>query len=398
MRTEFGLLFTVTAAALLHGCARGQSRAAPLSRDVPIAVRTATVVRKDVPIDVSVVGTAEAFNTITVLPQVEGTLTRVYFHEGDSVKKGDRLFEIDPRPFEDALAQAQANLARDQAALKLAHANLGRDSITRGFAEEEAARNETLFHEGIDTGEQEGQFKTSAKTSEETVAADHAAIESSQALVDEDRAAIEAARNNLGYTTIVSPVDGVTGNLALKAGNLVVPNQTKLETVAQIQPIYADFDLSETILARLTRQAAHNRLPVTAATKEHAGAIEQGRLTFIDNNVDPSTGTIALKAQFPNASRAFWPGEFLRVTIHLDTRRDAVVVPADAVENGQHGKFVYIVGADHRISPRDVITGPQFEDEIVIEKGLNPGETVVVEKDEKNLAPGMLIEPQSPAA
>ena len=397
MRTRFRLLFTVTAAALLHSCAREQSRAT-LPRDVPVAVRTATAVRKDVPIDVSVVGTAEAFSTITVVPQIEGTLTRVDFHEGDSVKKGDRLFQIDPRPFQDALAQAQANLARDQAALKLARANLVRDSITRGFAEEEAARNETLFHEGIDTGEQAGQFATTARTSEETVAADQAAIKSSQALVDEDRAAIEAARNNLRYTTIVSPVDGITGNLALKAGNLVVPNETKLVTVAQIQPIYADFDLPETILARITRQAADNRLPVTAATKEHAGATEQGWLTFIDNNVDASTGTIALKAQFPNASRAFWPGEFLRVTLHLDTRRDAVVVPIDAVYNGQNGKFVYIVGADRRISPRNVVAGPQFEDEIVIEKGVNPGETVVVEKDEKRLAPGMLIEILSPSA
>lgn len=357
----------------------------------PAPVVVAQVLQKDVPIDVSVVGNVEAYSTINVVPQVGGQLMEVYFQEGDFVKKNDKLFLIDPRPLQAMLAQGEANLLRDKALLGQAQANLARDRASEANARVEAGRYESLFKQGIVSKEQGEQYRTTADTLAQSVLADQAAIESAKAQMAADDASIGNAKVQLSFTTITSPIDGRTGNLMVKRGNVVSANQTILIGITQVEPIYTTFSVPEATLSDVKRYMAQGKLQVTAKTQDGDASQQRGQLTFVDNNVDMTTGTIKLKGTFPNTDHKLWPGQYVNITLRLTTRPNALVVPNQAVQSGQDGSFVYVVKADRTVEARPVTTGPRVDQDLVIEKGLEEGETVVTE-GQLRLAPGSRVQ------
>lgn len=369
-------------------CTGRSTEAAGARRDpmsVPVVV--ATVSQKDVPVSIDVIGNIEAYSTISVKAQIGGELTKVSFKEGDFVKKGDLLFTVDPRPYEAALNQAQANLLRDTAAQHQAEANLARDEANERYAQAEAARYQKLFDALVVSREQTDQMRANADALQQTILADKAAIESARAQIVADKAAEESAKVQLSYTSIRSPIDGRTGNLSVKQGNVVPANTVELVTIAEVQPIYATFAVPEAQLGDIKKYMAQGKLAVNATAQDDNTQKEVGVLTFIDNTVDSTTGTIKLKGTFPNEDRKLWPGEFVRVTLRLTTHPNAIVVPNQAVQTGQDGQFVYVVKEDKTVELRPVVTGARVDQELVIDRGLEPGETVVTE-GQLRLAPG----------
>jgi membrane fusion protein, multidrug efflux system len=389
---------TLTFALLLAsaGCSKSTVKASGRGRPGdggPVPVVVAMVSQRDVPINVDVIGNVEAYSTITVKAQVGGELTKVSFHEGDSVKKGDLLFTIDARPFEAALSQAQANLARDTASLSQAQANLARDIANEKYAQDQAKRYGGLFEQGVVSREQTDQMRSSADALSQTVLADKAAIESARAQIVASKAAVDTATVQMSYTAITSPIDGRTGSIAVKQGNVVAANTSDLMTITEVQPIYVTFSVPEAQLSDIKRYMGEGQLKVQAAPQADATAPETGVLTFIDNSVDATTGTIKLKGTFQNAANRLWPGEFVRVTLGLTTRPHATVVPNQAVQTGQDGQFVYVVKQDRTVEMRPVVTGTRVDQELVIDRGLEPGETVVTE-GQLRLTPGSHVQVQ----
>jgi len=396
----FRLLAVATVTfALLAGCKSSDAKTgAPGGRGRPgeggpVPVVVAMVSQRDVPINVDVIGNVEAYSTITVKAQVGGELTKVSFHEGDFVKKGDLLFTIDARPFEAQLAQAQANLARDTAALSQAQANLARDNANEKYAQDQAKRYSGLFEQGVVSREQTDQMRSSADALSQTVLADKAAIESARAQIVASKAAVDTATVQMSYTTITSPIDGRTGNIAVKQGNVVTANTSDLMTITEVSPIYVTFSVPEAQLGDIKRYMGEGHLPVHAAPQTDTSSPEAGVLTFIDNSVDATTGTIKLKGTFQNAANRLWPGEFVRVTLGLTTRPHATVVPNQAVQTGQDGQFVYVVKQDRTVEMRPVVTSTRVDQELVIDRGLEPGETVVTE-GQLRLTPGSHVQVQ----
>ena len=355
----------------------------------PVPVTVATVTQKDVPIDIQIIGNVEAYSTITVKSQVSGQLTNVYFREGDLVKKGDRMFTIDPRPYQAQISQIEANIERDKAVLKQAEANLQRDIAQQKYAEDQAVRYKKLFDQGVMSREQADQLRSNADAMTQLLGADRAAIDSARAQINSDQAALENARVMLSYTDIRSPIDGKTGNLTIKQGNVVPANTTDLIAINEIQPIYVTFSVPESNLSEIKRYMAAGKLPVAVTTQDAEPVKENGFLTFVDNNVDPTTGTIKLKGTFANQDRRLWPGQFVHVALRLTTQQNALVVPNQAVQTGQDGTFVYVVN-DGKAEFRPVRTGARVEQELVIAQGLQPGETVVTE-GQLRLAPGSRV-------
>ncbi len=355
-----------------------------------VPVVTTKVTQRDVPIDVAVVGNVEAYSTISVKAQVGGEITKVYFKEGDYVKKGAPLFTIDPRPLEAALAQVKANLAKDEALLAQAKANLARDTAQELYARTQSGRYDKLAAEGIVSKDQGEQFKSNADALAQSVAADRAAIESARAQAVADQANIANAEVQLGYTSIKSPIDGRTGNLTIKQGNVVPPNTTELVTINQIEPIYATFAVPESKLNDVKKYMADGKVQVLAKLQDAAGN-ESGTLTFIDNNVDMTTGTIKLKGTFDNRDRKLWPGQFVNVILRLAMQPNAIVVPNQAVQTGQDGAFVYVVKEDRSVEARPVVAGVRVDQDLVIDKGLSVGETIVTE-GQLRLAPGIKVQ------
>ncbi len=356
--------------------------------DVPVTV--ATVVQKDVPVEIQVIGDVEAYSTISVKAQVGGQLRKVFFQEGDYVKEGSPLFEIDPRPLQAAVNQAQANLLRDQAALAQAQAALERDTAQARYAKSQADRYDRLFAEGVISKDQAEQLRASADADTSVLSADKAAIESASATVVAAQATLDSARLQLEYTTILSPIDGQTGTLTVKLGNVVTANTVDLTTINQVEPINATFAVPEAQLAAVKRYMAERPLEVRAQLQDNPEVIETGRLSFVDNTVDPTTGTIKLKGTFPNTDHKLWPGQFVNVTLRLTTERGAVVAPNQAIQTSQTGSFVYVVGGDRTVEARAVTTGQRVDQDIVIEQGLRPGEIVVTE-GQLRLAPGSRV-------
>jgi multidrug efflux system membrane fusion protein len=354
---------------------------------VPVTV--ATVTRKDVPLDLLLVGNVEAYLTITVKAQVSGELTRVSFREGDYVKRGELLFTIDPRQLEAQLSQAQANLARDEAQLGLVEANLARDKAQEKYAEAQVSRYVTLLEHALISKEQAEQVRTSAEAASAAVEADEAAIRSARATVAATRATVENIKVQLGYTSIRSPIDGRTGNLNVKQGNVVTANSTDLMTINQVQPIYVTFSVPEARLPEIRKSQL-----VLATPQTTTAIMETGEVAFIDNAVDPTTGTIKIKGTFANKERKLWPGEFVRVTLRLGTQQNALVVPNQVVQTGQEGSYVFVIKDDRTAEMRPVVTGARVDQDLVVEKGLRIGETVVAE-GQLRLAPGMRVQIQS---
>ncbi len=338
---------------------------------IPVAV--SKVVKKDVPIDVQAVGTVEAFSTVTVKSQVSGELMRVFFREGDFVRKGDPLFNVDARTYEAQLSQAQANLAKEEAALGQIEANLARDLAQEKYAQSEAARYMNLLEKRLVSKEQAEQMSANAEAASAAVRADQAAITSARATIEANKATVANARVMLSYTSIQSPLDGRTGNLVLKQGNIISPN-TDLTTINQVEPIYVTFSIPETQLRSVKKDQM-----VIATPQDNSASPESGKLFFIDNTVDSTTGTIRVKGIFTNKNHKLWPGEFVRVILRLGTRQNSLIIPSEAVQTGQAGAFVFVVKPDRKVETRPVVIGMRVNGEVVVEQGLEPEETVVTE-------------------
>lgn len=338
------------------GGGRGGAAAA-----VPVTV--ATVVRKSMPIEIRVIGTAEAYSTVAVRAQITGQLRQVNFKEGDEVRQGQPLFVLDRRPFEAALQQAEANLERDVA--------------QAANAASQAKRFQDLAERGIATREQVDTSRTGATASNATVEA--------------DRAAVENAKVQLQYATIAAPIAGRTGSLMVHEGNLVRANDTvPLVTINQIVPINVTFAIPEARLPELKAYMARRTLRVTASAPNEAALPAVGSITFVDNAVDSSTGTIRIKGTFANSDRRLWPGQYVNVAVQLTDDPTAIVVPSAAVQAGQQGSFVFVVTAEQNVEVRPVEVARTGDAEAVIQTGLKVDEIVVTD-GQLRLVPGSRV-------
>lgn len=317
-----------------------------------VPVMVATVVQKNLPVQLTAIGTVEANSTVSVRAQITGALMRIHFKEGQDVKKGDLLFTIDPRPFEATVKQAEATLAKDMALL----AN----------AREQARRYAELVKKEYVSREQYDQVQANANALE--------------AAVDADRAAVETAKVQLSYCYMYSPMDGRVGSLLVHEGNLVRLNDaTAMITINQINPINVSFSLPEQNLPEIKKRMAATSLKVLAIIPESEDRPEEGSLTFIDNAVDRTTGTIRLKGAFANASRRLWPGQFVRIVLTLSSQPDAIVIPSQAIQTGQDGEHVFVLKSDSVVEQRPVVVSRTLGTESIVEKGLAPGEKVVTD-------------------
>ncbi len=354
----------VAGIAALVGCSR--DKPAPTEalarKDAAVPVKVGRVEQRPEPLQIGAIGNIQPYSTVSVKSEVGGELTGVHFTEGQEVRKGQLLFTIDPRPFE--------------AALKLAQANRAKDLAQAANAQADADRYKGLVSEGVIARQQYDQARANA--------------DALKAAVESDEAAIETARLQLSYARIYSPVDGRTGNLLVHEGNLVKENDVPLVVINQVQPIYASFAVPAQRLPDITRYKAQRPLRVEASPKGSNQRGAEGVLTFIDNNVDTATGTIQLKATFPNRDRSLWPGEFVDVTITLATQPDATVVPTQAIQTGQEGQFVFVVKPDMTVESRPVVVDRTRGAFAVVSRGLRPGETVVTD-GQLRLVPGSRI-------
>jgi multidrug efflux system membrane fusion protein len=358
-------------------------------------VTTAAVQQRDVPVEVAAIGNVEAFESVSVRSQVTGMVNEVMFHEGDFVKKGDQLFTIDPRPYQALLEQAKANLVRDEALLAQSQAQLARDQAQSDYLQQTNQRNAELAERGILSKDMLQQSQAQAAANVASVKADQAAVESARAQLGAQQAAVDTASVQLTYTIIRSPINGRTGNLTMKPGNLATANTTELTTIAQVEPVYVTFAVPATRLAAIRGHDTRDPLTVSALPQDENTAPASGALTFVDNAVDTTTDTIKLKARFDNTDHRLWPGEFARVTLKLATLSNALVVSSEAVQTGQDGPFVFVVKPDATVEQRAVTITQRVGDDVVIGQGLKPGETVVTE-GQLRLEPGSRI--QQPGA
>jgi membrane fusion protein, multidrug efflux system len=351
-RNLAGCLGLVVALAAVS-CAPDEATSGPpaAAGPPPVPVATAVVVQKSMPLELRVIGSAEAYSTVAIRSQITGQLTSVKFREGDEVKEGQVLFELDRRPLEAALQQAKANLDRDmaQAANAVVQSKRFQDLVDRGIAPREQA----------DTSRTQ--------------------VTALNATVDADRAAVENATVQLQYATITAPISGRTGALMVNQGNLVRANDaTPLVTINQISPISVTFSIPESRLPELNRHMASGSLQVTA-TPPNDDTVATGRIAFIDNAVDQNTGTIRIKATFPNERRTLWPGQYVNVVVTLATESSAIVVPTVAVQAGQQGPYVFAVKEDKTVEMRPVTVARSRGEETIIASGVRPGETVVTD-------------------
>jgi membrane fusion protein, multidrug efflux system len=424
----------VLIAILLSGGCRQKEQKNTRSRMVPVT--TELSLQKNVPVRLTAVGNVKPITTVSVRAQVGGVLQKVHFNEGEFVQKGETLFTIDPQPFETALRlaratlqrdraqldQARANIDRDEALVKQARANLNRDmalanqaranfekdSVNAQNATDQAKRYRSLLEKGFTTQEQYDTLKTNADAYQATLRASRQAIAHGEALVESSKASLEQALANskfsraavenaqagvlmsqeavrraqidLSYCTIRSPQHGRTGSLIVNEGNVVRANDTTaLVTINQIKPIYVEFSVPERYLSDIKKRLLMGRLTLEATSSQDKNMKEEGVVTFVDNTVDSTTGTISLRGTFANTSRSLWPGLYVDVSILISEIKNAVVVPSQAVQTGQKGRYVFIVKPDKTAELRVVKTGITVNDETVIEDGLKAGEIVVTD-------------------
>jgi membrane fusion protein, multidrug efflux system len=424
--TAGGLLLV---GAALAGCSVEPAGQAQAARPQTIPVSASPAIQKAVPVQLTANGTAQAYSTVSIMSQVDGQIAQVHFTEGQDVKKGDLLFTLDQQPFEAALRQAQGILARDRAQLlqaqanlaqtraaeQQAEANLARDMAQLDNANVEVRRYQELITDGAISKEQFDAVRTTATAAGATVQADRAAVTNAQAVIqaaeatlenakagiEADQAAVENARIQLGYTLIRAPMDGRTASLLLHPGSTVKARDagSVMVVINQIHPIYVAFSVPEQYLAEVRKYRDVGTLRVEAVIPGQEDRPIDGKLTFVNNTVDPTTGTILLKADFANPDNRLWPGQFLNVLLILTTEPNAVLVPSQALQTGQQGPFLFVVKPDHTVEARPVVAGQVLDNLTVIQKGLAPGEMVVTD-GQIRLAPGVRVEvrPAAPAA
>ena len=334
-----------------------------------VPVVTAPVQQHDVPIILGGLGTVQALNTAVIHSQATGLLQTVDFVEGQEVHRGDVLAQIDPRPYQARLQQAEAQLSRDQAQISNVEVNLN--------------RNVPLLNKGFATDQQ--------------VADQRSQVAQLQSTLKSDQASIDDAQTQLSYTTLTAPFDGITGVRQIDVGNIIHPTDASgLVTMTQVQPIAVLFTLPATNIAQVQDALSHGEVPAVAFDQSGAQTLDTGKLLLVNNQADPQSGTVQLKALFPNLQRRLWPGTFVNVELTTSVARAALTVPADAVQQGPQGNFVYAVGADSKAVVRPVQTGQQRRSVAVISQGLNPGDTVVVQ-GQYRLTDGAAVAPSKAA-
>jgi multidrug efflux system membrane fusion protein len=361
-----GALAVVLAAALTAGsCSKrdeGQDKSTGRG-DRVVSVSVSPAVPRDVPVEIATFGSVRPFCTVEVTPQVGGTLTAVHIRKGQLVRKGDLLFNLDPRPFEAALAVAQANLDRD----RVREANARRD----------AQREAELLQKGI-----------AAPSEYDKLLADADAL---AAAIKADEADVEKSRLELEHASISSPADGRAGDLPVDVGNVVKANEMTLVTINQVQPVEVFFSVPQADLTAVRRSlAGEGKLVVRAWLPEDPGDVETGELTFVNNQIDPSSGTIALAGMFANVRERLWPGQYVRVSLVLAVLPGALTVPAQAVQTGREGKYVFVVDADGTAAMRPVKVGQACGPDVVIAEGLSAGQQVVTD-GQFQLTPGARV-------
>ena len=342
--------------------------AAPADRVVPVTV--ATVVKKDVPIWLEGLGNATPLATVNVKALVGGPIVSINFKEGQLVHKGELLAQVDPRPYQAALHNAEAGLARDTAQLRDARMNL--------------ERYRTLRAQNLIAQQQLDDQQNLADQDEGTIKL--------------DQATIETAKLNLDYSSITSPIEGVTGVRLIDLGNIINPTDlTYIVVLTQLDPMAVLFTLPEDDLPRVQQQFSKGPIPCEAFSRDGQTKLATGELGLIDNEVNQTTATIRLKAFFPNKDRSLWPSEFVKTRLLLATRQGAFVVPGTAVQRGPKGTFAYVVNEDNTVSMRTVELIATQGDDAIVGKGLEPGEKVVTD-GQNQLKPGAKIQPRTPDA
>ena len=350
------MLFLLTAA--LSSCGK---KKAPPPRTVPVTA--AAVTKEDVPLQIRTIGNGEAINSVSVKALVAGEVTAVHFKEGQDVKKGDLLFQIDPRPYDAALKQAEAALARDVAQAK--------------NAAEQAKRYEILVQKDYVSRDQYDQLRANA--------------DALAAAVDADKANVENSRLQLAYCTIRSPINGRVGSVLINKGSVIKANDLVMVTINQMAPIYVSFAVPEQNLADIKKYLAKGKLKIDAIIPGDEQRPAQGLLTFINNAVDTATGTIQLKGTFENRDKRLWPGQFVNVALTLSVQRNAVLVPEPALQTGQQGQYVFVIKPDSTVEVRPVTAARTYNEYAVVDSGLAPGETVVTD-GQLQLVPGTKVE------
>lgn len=392
----------------------GKKMEKPGTAKHPAPVTLAVAVQNDVPIQRQVIGNVQSFSAVSIKPQVNGKILDIHFHEGQFVKAGDLLFTIDPQPFVAALNQAQATvgkdyalineakqtLARDKTMVQQAHANLKRDVAQETYAKAEEQRYSQLLQAEYVSKEQYEQYRTNARSLSGTVSADRAAIRTSEATLGQDIAAIQSAqetlrgdqavvqsnRINLNYCYVRAPFSGRTGSYQVHPGDAVQANITNLVNLDQINPTYVTFAIPEQELPTIKKGQTSGELQVAAVLDDPSHSRFHGRITFFDNAVDMTTGTIQLKGTFENPTGQLWPGQFVTVVLSLGHIPNAVVVPPQAVMTGQKGDYVFVDNAGVA-ELRPVTVARTTDTWAAISQGLQPGEKVVTD-GQLSLEPG----------
>lgn len=343
---------------------------------VPVTVTK--VVAKEMPVQINAIGNVQTVSGVSIRSQVTGRVLKVNFKEGDYVKKGELLFTIDSRPFDEAVKGAQANLQHDISAVATAQAALAKDAAQAKYAATEANRYDVLMKEGVVSKEDGEQFKANADAYAATLKADDSNIETARAQVRQSQAAVDNAKVQLSYCQLRSPMDGRTGSSIVTEGNLVNPNDSSpLVTIDQVSPIYATFTVPEKYLPDVQKYASSGNLKVVAQLDANSSRV--GTLSSFDNQVNQATGTLQLKASFQNNDNLLWPGRFVNIVLTLTNQPDAIVVPAQALQTSQQGQFIYVLKADQTVEMRKIVLDRTIGDEAVISSGLVAGETVITD-------------------
>jgi membrane fusion protein, multidrug efflux system len=394
-------------AIFLTGCA---NKAQQSFDRPPAAVSVSVAVAQDVPTYLDAIGKTVAREVVSIQPQVSGRITMIHFTDGADVKKGAMLFTIDTRPFEAALRQAQANVSRDSALKKQAEANLTREIAQAKWGEVQVNRYRQLVEQGVVPREQYEQLRANLDSLNANVGSARAAVHSADEAIKVDTAAVESAKVQLSYCYIRAPIDGRAGQRLVDVGNVVNPgggsannssggggagSSNALLVIERLDPIYADFTISQNNLAEVQQQMRAGKLRAEVNLPETPGDPVIGQLTFLNNVVENTTGTVNLRATIPNAGHRFWPGRFVNIRLVLNTIHQAVLVPATAPQMSAKGSFVYVVKQDSSAEQRPVTLGQRQGELIVVENGVEPGERVVI-NGQLGVTPGGKVHIEQP--
>jgi multidrug efflux system membrane fusion protein len=398
------LLAIVGLCATLLGCV---NKAQPNFQRPPAPVVVSAAVSQDVSNYMDALGKIVAREVVSIQPQVSGRITEIHFTDGANVNKGQLLFTIDPRPFEANLKQAQANLLKDTAAKKQAEANLAREIARENWGRAQVQRDSTLVEQGVVAKEQYEQLRADYDTLKANTEAARAAVHSADETLKADNASIDTAKVQLSYCFIHSPIDGHAGKRLVDIGNVVNPGAGSSESngvssnallvIERLDPIYADFTISQSNLSLVQDQMRDGSLSAEVRLPDAPNDAVSGRLTFVDNSVQTETGQVTLRATLPNPNHRFWPGRFVNVRLLLGSIQGAVLVPATAPQMSAAGSYVYVVNSDMTAEQRTVSLGQRQGDLIVVEKGVNAGEKVVVNGQLGVTPKGKVVIQQSPA-